>query len=141
LTIPLTYLHSYVMKATILYSKGFLPENDAAHTVEIGGQVFEGVSTNCFVKVHGGFTADPTNYELVARATTGSDTAKDADTLFAALNGYGEAEIEPDRDGASLRSMSVGDVVVFDSGRAFVCQGIGWAEVQLPSRLFPKACF
>lgn len=126
------------MKATILYSKSNLSENDASHTIMVGGRVFEGVSTLCAIKVHGKFTAKPAHYEYVARAETSGDTAKDADALWATLNGYGDACVELDRQGA-VRSMSVGDVVIFESGRAFVCQGCGWEETRV-GRSFVPLC-
>ena len=36
---------------------------------------------------------------------------------------------EGDMEGMNIRSMSVGDVVLFDDSRMFVVQGMGWKEI------------
>ena len=55
-------------------------------------------------------------------APGGSQTDRMLARIFHILNGQDDEVSHPEH----LRSMSVGDVVLFPSGRAFICAAFGW---------------
>lgn len=107
------------MNATIIYSKSSLPETST--TVVIGDKTMS-CSLGCAVHTVGHYTGDPAHYEFVATVPTKGDDERACEVLFEQFN-------IGDRAGLRCRSMSVGDVIAFSSGRTFVVQGCGWLEV------------
>lgn len=117
------------MKATIIYSKmGELPRDDSGDPRNETGLVDKGrklgpPSTAVAICTCGVFRSDdPSLYEVAAEVETDSDTEADCGSLFERFN-------IGDHGGERIRSMSVGDVIVFGSDRTFVVQGMGWKEV------------
>ena len=119
------------MQATIVYADhANLPIDDhgdprnATGLADDAGTVLGPPSTHCFITVCGGVRPDmPSFYKVVATVETDGDTERDCGELFERFN-------IGDHGGARCRSMSVGDIIVFGSGRAFCVQGCGWRELK-----------
>jgi len=109
------------MNATLLYSVDSLPS--ILTTVVIGDTAME-CSIGCAIRTVGHFTGNADHYTVVAVVPVGGDDEGGCEEVFARFN-------IGDRAGLRCRSMSVGDVVVFGSGAAFVCKGCGWERVSL----------
>lgn len=67
---------------------------------------------------------NPEYYDTVFEGET-DDPTKLPDELFERFN-------IGDRGGKHVRSMSVGDLVIFEDGRAVVCAPVGWKETKSP---------
>jgi len=118
------------MQATIIYSKSDLPEDDSNDPrnewATRDGQKFR-PSTATFIRSVGGVRPDrPDLYEVVTTVELDADTEEQAaGKLFEQFN-------IGDRAGCRCRSMSVGDVIKFDTGKSLVVKGVGWGEVESP---------
>ena len=66
----------------------------------------------------------PDLYDYVADIAADGDHIETCDRAFRAFNRVEDG----DMPNSQVRSMCVGDLVVFDDGRLFVCQGCGWKE-------------
>lgn len=90
--------------------------------------------------------ANTAEHDLLARATMGGNVLVDRPELYDVV---GEIDLTPDEtgcdvafrafnrveegdmEGLTIRSMSVGDIVLFDGpdAKMFVCKGMGWEEI------------
>ena len=80
-------------------------------------------SVECAICTCGKFTDDAAHYAVVAVVDTDADTDADCEGLFERFN-------IGDHAGLRVRSLSVGDVVAFESGRCFVCLLAGFGEIE-----------
>jgi hypothetical protein len=69
----------------------------------------------------------PDLYYAVYESKTSSPFEKEADLIFKRFN------IGDFGDRKDIRSMSVGDLVVFEDGSALLCLSFGWKPVCIPS--------
>jgi len=69
------------------------------------------------------FPANPELYSYVGDIETPGSEESDCEFVFRKFNRVEDGDME----GMNIRSMSVGDAVLFENGSLYFCQGMGWS--------------
>ena len=102
------------MQAKVIYAKWRSMSRDESFNVSMG----EVINNPALYEVIGVYEVDEETHEAVC------------ERLFERFN-------IGDHGGKNVRSMSVGDIVLFPEGQAFLCAGCGWKKLHEAFSDFP----